>query len=99
MSKKFEDSEITKEFAERIWEGSKFFAEGIYVPSDAHPCGWDFIDLSDIECSDDVDSVEMCPADISNGYGSEEFCDKTLLEILKIVHGQVAFEKSQIDWD
>ncbi len=55
----------------RVWKGAQSFAEGIYVPSDAHPCGWDFIDFSDIECSDDVTEVEIDPNDVSNGYGSE----------------------------
>jgi len=98
MSKKFDDSEINKEFAVYVWNGAKSFAEGIYVPSDAHPCGWDFISLEYYEVEDDVEEQPIESYEISNGYGSEEFADCTLLEILKKVHGQVAFEKSQIDW-
>ena len=102
MSKKFEDSEINKELAVYVWNGSKSFCDGVYVPTvkdDGHPCEWDFIDFSNvIECEDDVDVQQFEENDISNGYGSYDYADCTLLEILKMCHGQVVFEKSQIDW-
>ena len=101
MSKKFEDNEITLELAKYVYNGAKSFAEGIYVPNDepnGHPCGWDFISFEYIENENDVENYLFDNSDISNGYGSEAFTDKTLLEILQMIHGQVAFELNQIDW-
>jgi hypothetical protein len=104
MSKKFSDDEITLDLAKYVYNGAKSFAEGIYVPnhpeidSSGHPCNWDFIDFEDIENEDEIESYPFEDWQISNGYGSEEFTNCTLLEILKKVHGQVAFELNQIDW-
>ena len=104
MSKKFSDDEITLDLAKYVYNGAKSFAEGIYVPnhpeidSSGHPCGWDFVDFKYIEDEDDIENYRFECSDISNGYGSEAFTDKTLLEILQKVHGQVAFELNQIDW-
>jgi len=97
MSKKFTDKEITEKFVKDVYNVAQSIADGIYVPSNAHPCGWDFISFEDI----DEWSVAEEPISyycISNGYGSEDYGDCTLLEILKKVHGQVAFELNQIDW-
>ena len=101
MSKKFSDDEITLDLAKYVYNGAKSFAEGIYVPNsepNGHPCGWDFVNFEYIEDEGDVENYRFECSDISNGYGSEEFIDCTLLEILKKVHGQVAFELDQIDW-
>lgn len=101
MSKKFTDEEINLDLAKYVYNGAKSFTEGIYIPNDSpngHPCGWDFITFAYIDNEDDVKSYIFEDTDISNGYGSETFADKTLLEILQMIHGQVAFEKYQIDW-
>ena len=101
MSKKFKDDEITVDLAKYVYNGAQSFAEGIYVPNDepnGHPCGWDFISFEYIDNENEALSYWFENSDISNGYGSESFVGKTLLEILKMVHGQVAFEKDQIDW-
>lgn len=99
MSKKFTDEEIDLNLAKYIYNGAKSFGEGIYVPSNCHPCGWDFINFTYVfDSEDDVEDNVFYGSDISNGYGNEEFSNCTLLEILKKVHGQVAFELNQIDW-
>lgn len=101
MSKKFTDNEINLDLAKYVYNGAKSFGEGIYVPNDkpnGHPCGWDFIDFKYIENEDDVENYRFEDSDISNGYGSGEFTDCTLLEILQMVHSQVAFKLNQIDW-
>ena len=101
MSKKFNDDEITLDLAKYVYNGAKSFGEGIYVPNtepNCHPCGWDFVDFQYIENEDDVENYRFEYSDISNGYGSDDFDSMTLLEILKKVHGQVAFELNQIDW-
>jgi hypothetical protein len=97
MSKKFTDDEITEEFAKDVYNGAQSIADGIYVPSNAHPCGWDFISFEDVnEWS--VAEEPILYYCISNGYGSVDYDGHTLLEILKKVHGQVAFELNKIDW-
>ena len=57
-----------------------------------------FVDFKYIEDEDDVENYRFEYSDISNGYGSDYFDSMTLFEILKKVHGQVAFELNQIDW-
>jgi len=70
----------------------------LQLDSSGHPCGWDFIDFDYIEDENDVENHEFEEWEISNGYGADAFTNKTLLEILKMVYGQVAFELNQIDW-
>jgi len=101
MSKVMEKSNITVAFAEIIYEASQSFANGIYVPTpkgEGHPCGWDFISFDAYECSTDVENEPIDSCNISDGYGSESYQEKTLLEILHECHGIYAFEKSHIDW-
>lgn len=103
MSAKFPDEKIDKSFVMDVYNAAtKSFGDGIYVPSDGHPCGWDWIDFEFVDPfdagEDNIFVYTFGGSDISNGYGSEDFEDKTLLEILKVVHGQVAFELDQIDW-
>ncbi|WP_024622482.1 hypothetical protein [Metaclostridioides mangenotii] len=33
---------------EYLVNGSRSFADGIYIPCDYHPCGWDFISFENI---------------------------------------------------
>jgi len=90
---------IDREYMEQVYIGAKeIFCNGIYVKSEGHPCGWDFISFEDMECSDDVECMPIEAYSISNGYGSEIYQGMTLLEILQECHGRVAFEKDQIDW-
>lgn len=101
MSNKLKSAEITVDFAEQIWKGAQSFANGVYVPTakgEGHPCGWDFISFEGLEVSTDVESVPIEDYNISKGYGSESYQDKTLFEILQECNGVIAFEMSQIDW-
>lgn len=105
MSKKFEDNEINNEFVKYIYDTAvDYFCNGIYIPTskdDGHPCEWDFISFEMVDNDDIADGIFAHTFDayeISNGFGSIDYLDQTLLEILKICHGQVTFEKNQIDW-
>jgi hypothetical protein len=101
MSKTMDESNITVAFAEQVYKASQSFANGIYVPTpkgEGHPCRWEFISFDGYECSTDVESEPIEDYNISDGYGSEAYQDKTLLEILHECHGVLAFEINQIDW-
>lgn len=106
MSKKFTDEEMDNEFVKWIYDTAvDYFCNGIYIPTpkdDGHPCGWDFIDFTMVDPfdagEDNIFVYKFGGCEISNGYGADVYQDKTLLEILKIIHGQVAFELNQIDW-
>lgn len=78
---------IDREYIEAVYRGAKeVFCDGIYVKSDQHPCGWDFISLEDLECSEDAFSVGIEIHSISGGnYYSSEFEDNTMEEIIKKV--------------
>lgn len=104
MSKKFTDEEIDEAFVKDIYNSAvNYSCNGIYVPTNkhGHPCRWDFISFEMVDKDDPTDNILVHRFDIfeiSNGCGSIEYLDETLLEILKMVHGQVAFELNQIDW-
>jgi hypothetical protein len=81
-------TEICQEYVEDIFKAAReYFADGIYVKSDNHPCGWDFIDFQYcLECSSDVMDQPIGISEISGGnYGYHAFEDKTLFEIIKDV--------------
>jgi len=104
MSKKFEDTEINNDLVKYIYDAAvDVFCNGIYIPTsdNGHPCGWDFVSFEMIDNDDSADEIfahEFEDYEVSNGFGSVEYIDKTLLEILKLCHGQVAFELNQIYW-
>lgn len=107
MSKIFKDEEINLDLVQDIYNAAADdFCNGIYVPAskdNGHPCGWDFISFEMIDNDNSANNIfthvfDASTYEISNGFGSIEYSDKTLLEILKICHGEVAFEKNQIDW-
>lgn len=75
------------------------FCDGIYVPSDMHPCGWDFISFENIEMEDDILDYKFSDSDVSNGnYAFCDFDECTLEEILEKTNGKYAFEIGQINW-
>ena len=81
--------EISQEYVEKIYITAKdCFGNGIYIKSDNHPCGWDFIDfdLADLEVRYDV-MVQPIPIDAFNdgNYSYHKLEDKTLYEIIKSV--------------
>lgn len=65
---------------EEIWKCMKeVFCNGLYVISDQHPCGWDFIVFDNVEIQD---PISIC--NISNGnYESHPLKDLILLKCLK----------------
>jgi len=82
-------TKINQEYVEEIFRIAKdVFCNGIYIKSDNHPCGWDFIDFddTDIECTDDVMDQPIVVEAFSNGnYFSHDLEDKTLFEIIQAV--------------
>jgi hypothetical protein len=78
----------------------EIFGDGIYIPSDMHQCGWDFITFECISKSkDDILSYQFDNWDINDGnYDEHPYIGKTLKEILEITNTKFAFELNQIDW-
>jgi hypothetical protein len=77
------------------------FSNGIYVPSDKHYCGWDFISFEDISTNSRIsiltDTFDIFA--ITNGcYEEHEFEGKTLKEVLILTDGVYEFEKENIKW-
>lgn len=76
----------------------EFFCNGIYVPCEFHPCGWDYINFENV---DELNYEEYTfeDEDISNSvYCNHPYCDLTLKDILEETNGKYAFELSGIDW-
>ena len=73
------------------------YGGGIVIPSDKHPCGWDWLDFSYI---DDVFTETFCLSTVSNGaYGNYDYEYCTLRAILLSVGGKFLFEiNTCIDW-
>lgn len=100
MNNKKNNTDISKEYIEEIYIGAKeIFCDGIYVKSDAHPCGWDFISFEDFETSDDLFEQPFGIHYINNGrYDYHEFEDKTVEDIIKKVGANGwCFEISGVD--
>ena len=76
------------------------FCQGIYVPCDSHPCGWDFIDFSDVTPSTvSVVTHEFDMMEISNGiYDGHPYEGMTLKQVLRETKGKYAFEIGSINW-
>lgn len=91
---------------EQVYSCAKeVYGSGIAVPiEDWHPCGWEWIDFSDIDESDvdfDLKHYKFKCHNISNGFGSDEYEELTLKEILLKTKGKFAFEVNvnTIDWN
>lgn len=78
---------------EEIWKCMKeVFCNGLYVISDQHPCGWDFIAFDNLEIQDPI-SIN----DISYGnYDSHPLEGLNFVEMLEKVE-KFWFEKGHID--
>lgn len=74
------------------------FCNGIYVPCDVHPCGWDFISFENIE-DNNIEYV-FENEDISDGIydGSHDYDGLNLEEVLEKTKGKFQFERSSIDF-
>lgn len=93
-------TEICEEDIRDIFEIAKlYYCDGIYVKSNAHPCGWDFISFEDFEISDDMFGQPISIFSISNGhYGYHDYEGKTVEEVIKEVGMQgLCFEVSGVD--
>lgn len=91
----YTSDEILKE----IYTGAmEVFGGVIVVPSEYHPCGWDWIDFSNIE-DILVDCFDIC--DISKGiYDDHAYADLTLKEILNKTKGKFLFEiNCNVNWE
>lgn len=79
--------EINNEYLEKVYYGIKeVFCGGIFVKSDEHPCGWDFINCEQLETQDDIYRFKIEVSEISNYcYNSHPLENLTLAEIIKEV--------------
>lgn len=73
------------------------YGHGIAIPSNYHPCGWDWIDFESVE---DILEHKFEGFDISNGCGNPAYEGDTLKQILLKTEGKFAFEVNvnNIDW-
>ena len=79
------------------------FCGGIYVKSDKHPSGFDFISFDELDIAEDILDYEISYSDVSGGiYDDHDFDSMTLKEILESVwtedNDNYAFEQGQISW-
>lgn len=88
----------SNEVLEEVYECAvNVFCKGIYVKSDKHPCGWDFITFEWV--SEDFLEYKFELCDISDGcYDDHDFEGLTLKEILIKADGKFSFEIQNIDW-
>ncbi len=88
------------EILEEIYDcAMNVFCHGIYVKSDKHPCGWDFLDFEYISENESILEYKFGVSDISNGcYEDHIYEGLTLKEILIIAEGKFCFEFQDIDW-
>ena len=77
----------------------EIFCNGLYVPSTAHPCGWDFISFESIDLEDDVLEYTIESSDICDGaYSWHDYEGLTIKELLEKTKGKYAFEIGSMDW-
>lgn len=78
---------IDEEYIKQVFVGAKdFFCDGIYVKSDAHPCGWDFISFEDFECSADLSEQPIECSVISGGcYDYHDYEGMSVEAVIKKV--------------
>lgn len=78
-----------QEYVEQIFINARdIFCNGIYIKSDMHPCGWDFINFedTDLETSEDVMDIPIEINAFSRGsYSYHDLEYKTLFEIIQEV--------------
>lgn len=76
------------------------YCHGIAVPSNNHPCGWDWLDFEYID-EDNILEHEFSLSDISNGvYDEHDYESLTLKEILIETEGRFLFElNTRISWE
>lgn len=91
---------IDEEYIRQVFVGAKeVFCDGIYVKSDTHPCGWDFISFENFECSADL-SEQPIELDAISGdcYHYHDYDGMTIEEVIKKVGaGGWCFELSGVD--
>lgn len=76
------------------------FGHGIVVPSDNHPCGWDWLDFECVCGEEYIVDHRFSAFEISNGaYEDHKYEGMTLKEILEITGGKFLFEiNTNVDW-
>lgn len=91
----YKDDGIIKEIYNCAME---VFSHGIAVPSEAHPCGWDWLDFDMV---DDILTHQFHGYDISgSAYEQHDYDWMTLKEILEENEGRFLFEiNTNIDWE
>lgn len=95
MSKPIKTKEDLKLFADCLFN----YYDGFYVKSDAHPCGWDYIDTTGLVDIEDLMNLPIITEDISNGnYKWHFYEDMSVFDILKEVGKDWCFEKEEINW-
>lgn len=90
----------SEEFLENMFDAAKnTFCDGIYVLSDQHPCGWDFISFENFEVESDLWEQPIDSTDVSGGcYSFSDFEDSTVQMVLdKVGEEGWCFEKSGVD--
>jgi len=91
----FKDPEVLQQ----IYIGAmEVFGGVIVVPSEYHPCGWDWIDFSNVE---DILTHNFDICEISKGiYDDHAYADLTLKEILVLTKGRFLFEiNCDVGWE
>lgn len=94
-------TEINEEYAMEVYKcAHQFFGDGIYVKSDNHPCGWDFISFEMFEVPSDMLDEPLDNNAINDGnYDYSDFENKAMLDVLKMVGMQGwCFERSGVEF-
>lgn len=102
MSVKKEIDYTSDEIIKEIYDcAMNVFCHGIAVPSDRHPCGWDWLDFECIVDENDVLEYEFSLSEISGGiYEDHDYEFLTLKEILIETEGKFLFElNTWINWE
>ena len=75
------------------------YGEGIYIKSNMHPCGWDYVDLTCFYDECDMIEETLTITDFSGGvYDWHTYEGWTPFSMLKDLEENWCFEKNQIDW-
>ena len=75
------------------------YGEGIYIKSNMHPCGWDWVDLSGFYDVYDMMEEPLTIDDFSNGnYDWHTYEGWSPFQMLKDLEENWAFEIEDIDW-
>lgn len=91
----------SEQFLSELFESAKeYFCNGIYVLSDQHPCGWDFISFENFEAESDLWKEPILDSDISNGcYILSNFENMTVQDVMNEVGPEGwCFEISGVDF-